>query len=126
MFQCAAVTSFLKAAVEGIQRHIQIVKKNKSDQREGEIASGLRQGVFELRAVDEFCDIKKHGRAEQRFNCVEDENRAVGARDEQVAPEKEPHLAENATHEETPSAETVGSFCAGSVLCVSRRKTSSS
>ena len=90
MFERAAVSRFLEAAIEGVHRGIEIIEEDETDQGKSKIASALRELVLQLRAVHEARDIKKHGDAEKRFDSFEQKSRAVGASDGQVAPEEKP------------------------------------
>src|SRR6202030_602988 len=90
-----------------------------ADEREGEVGGALRQGVSELRAVDESRHVIKHGGTKQSFDRFQNERSAVGAGDGQVAPEEKPEIASYARHwREPPSIWAV-------LRPVSRRKTSS-
>src|SRR5262249_23987364 len=96
---------FLKAVVEGVHGGVQIVQEDKADERESEVAAGLRQSLAKLRAVNEARDVVKGGGAEKSFDCLNHKDGAISARNSEIAPKEEPHLAKHVDHAMDASAE---------------------
>src|ERR1700674_71657 len=119
MLECAAVPRYFQTAIKGVQRGVQIIKKNKAHKRESEITAALRQSALQFGSIHETGDIVKHGGAEEGLDRFQEEYGAIGARNREGAPEEKPQLAKDAHHSAAPLSG------ASAPRAVRRRKTSS-
>src|SRR5208337_150747 len=117
--QCPRIPRFQEAAIETVQRRIEIVEKYESHQRVSKVRVSLRQRLAQLRRIHETRHIVKHRYAKQRFDRLQDKRAPVGAGDPEVALKKEKQIAKGAHH--AGRASTSG----GTGRPVSRKKTCS-
>ena len=98
VFECAGVAGFFEAAVEGVEGGVEVIEKDETDEREREVAAGLRKSLAEFGAIDEAGDVIKRGGAEQGLRDFHDKWAAIGLGDVQIAAEEEPEFAEEGDH----------------------------
>src|SRR6266699_3204137 len=78
VFKCAGIAGFFEAAVESVERGIEVIEKNEADEREGKVTAGLGKSLAEFGAIDEAGDVIKGGGAEQGLHDFHDEGTTVG------------------------------------------------